>query len=51
MEWRRSSTPARINECGCGSTSVEVRADGIVRHYRCAACLSPLGDLTMGPEP
>jgi hypothetical protein len=51
MEWSKAATPSQLKSCGCGSDSVEMKADGLVKHYRCAECLSSLGDITMGHEP
>jgi hypothetical protein len=51
MEWTPTATPAMLNACDCGSDSVEVRPDGLVKLYRCADCESILGDITMGHEP
>jgi hypothetical protein len=51
MEWTPTAAPAMLNACDCGSDSVEVRPDGLVKLYRCADCESILGDITMGHEP
>jgi predicted SprT family Zn-dependent metalloprotease len=51
MDWSKTAAPSVLNACDCGTDDVEVRADGLVKHYRCAGCRSPLGDLTMGHEP
>jgi len=51
VDWKRSSAPAQLQECSCGSTAVEEKADGLVTLYRCADCGDSLGDITMGHEP
>jgi hypothetical protein len=51
VDWKRSSAPAQLRSCSCGSTAVEEKADGLVTRYRCADCLTSLGDITMGHEP
>ena len=51
MDWKRSSAPAQLKECSCGSTAVEELADGLVTRYRYADCETSLGDITMGHEP
>jgi len=51
VDWKRSSAPAQLQECSCGSTAVEEKADGLVTRYRCADCGDSLGDITMGHEP
>jgi hypothetical protein len=51
VDWKRSSAPAQLKECSCGSTAVEELADGLVTRYRCADCETSLGDITMGHEP
>jgi hypothetical protein len=51
MEWSKTAAPSQLNACDCGDGTVEMRADGLVKHYRCAGCLTALGDITMGHEP
>ncbi len=51
MDWKRTRAPAQLHSCSCGSTTVEVKPDGLVKLYRCHACQNILGDLTMGHEP
>ena len=51
MNWEPVPAPKQLNECDCGSTDVERKPDGLVKLYRCAACETILGDLTMGHEP
>jgi len=51
MEWKPAPAPAMLKDCSCGSDDVEQKPDGLVKLYRCAACGTTLGDLTMGHEP
>lgn len=50
-DWAQRQAPSALNECDCGADTVEVRPDGLVKQYRCAACHELLGDLTIGHEP
>lgn len=51
MEWKKCYPPDIVNECDCGTESVEMMSDGLVTSYRCSECKTILGDTTMGHEP